>query len=111
MSTPIPSKVFTASDFSCAAIVNGFRCTISYTNNLGEKAQVVFLYTDEEGKVVSPPIPFAPEGSGAVGSAFYCTAFPAGNYIVSWRVYGVSDTSLSNPKAWCESTDYKQITC
>jgi len=106
-----PTQVFTGSDFSCACIEGGHECSIYYTNNLGEDAVVVFLYTDSTGKVVSAPEVSAPQGSGTASSRFYCDSVDPGTYQVSWRAYKESDTTLSDPVAWSKSYEVQHIEC
>jgi len=112
--TPGP-QIFTGSDFACTAITGGFSCSLNYTHNLGENGILAFLFKDSDGNVRSAPTsvvsPADSSNPGTAGALFYCSAFPAGQYTVSWIVWRQSDSALANRVAWSKSTEGQTISC
>jgi len=88
-----------------------YTVSIDYNNNLGEDAVVVFLFTNNLGKVISAPAPVVKEGSGIIKSNFYCSTFGSGTYQVSWRVYRRSDNTLANHVVWSKSSEIIELSC
>jgi len=108
--TTLPGQ-FTVSGFSCSPIYDGHRCSINYNNNLGENAVLVFLYTNNQGKVVSAGSPSVAPGSGSTATNLYCSAFGPGTYSVYWKAYLERDEDLSDTLAMVKSDETQSIEC
>jgi PKD repeat protein len=104
------SQGFSAWGFSCTRALDDYVCSLSYYNQLGEDATVLFLFADSKGKVVKAIMATAPIGSGTVKVQFYCSLVQPGTYRVPWRAYRASDSELANEIAWSKS-ETQQIYC
>jgi len=104
---------FTVSDFSCSPLPggDGYECGISYENHLGENANVMFLFADTEGAVVSATVVFAPEGLGYVSTDFHCSSVDPGPYRASWWAYRESDTDFSDIVAYSPPGERQDFEC
>lgn len=102
---------FSASNFACSSITGGWQCNITYSNNLGENAVVIFLVSNKDGDVVSSTSPVATQAATNIGTTFQCSSLTSGTYYVYWTAYKQSDTSYSNPVAFSKSTERQVIVC
>jgi hypothetical protein len=84
---------------------------MSYDNQIGENAIILFLFSDINGRVVSASGPIATQGIGSVASAIFCNAVQPGTYKVYWRAYRASDSKLANEIAWSKSEETQNIVC
>jgi hypothetical protein len=109
--TTTPQASFSGTNFTCSLASGVWSCRFDYSNSLGEKAVIVFLYADSNGNIVSSPAPVVEQGSGSTGSMFYCSSFPSGSYFVTWKAYKLSDSSLSDPVKWSKANERQTITC
>jgi len=107
----VPS--FVVSDFSCSPLPggDGYECGIVYENNLQEYANVMFLYADADGLVVSATVVTATEGSGTASTEFLCSSVDPGPYRVSWWAYRGSDVDLSHLVAYSGPGEKQDIEC
>ena len=106
----ITTQVFNATNLKCISIRNGFHCKFDYLNSMNESAIVLFMLTDAGGNVLTTSIPIAQQGILQAGSLMMCTQF-SGNAYVSWKVYRMSDISLTNVIAWSKTTERQNINC
>ncbi|MEM5779374.1 MAG: hypothetical protein QXJ96_03075, partial [Candidatus Aenigmatarchaeota archaeon] len=108
---PQPSGQFIAKLFTCTQIINGYRCYINYDNQLGENANVVFLFIDEKGKVILISLSTAQIEEGTTSSLLFCDLVSLGTYRVYWKAYRESDSLFANPVAWAKSYEMQSIRC
>ena len=104
---------FEGSPFSAACIGgNRVRCTLRYRNDLGEMAQVLFLFKRcVTGEVIDHGLVDVGLGSGIAEQVFDCPPDDGGEYCISWIAYRKSDTSLATPVAWSKSTEEQRVVC
>jgi len=95
---------FTGSNFSCACTSSGrVRCSLQYNNQLGEKAQILFLLKKGNGEVADHTVVEVDQGSGTAEAYFDCPVGESGTYCVSWRAYRKQDTTFPLPFSCFES--------
>jgi cobalamin biosynthesis Mg chelatase CobN len=101
---------FTASGFSCGARTGGYNCTITYDNELGENAVIVFGVSDSSGNPIYD-IPYTvPTGSAtATNINYFC--INGGTYYMSYEVYRLSDTDLEHAVAFSSPSQRQLIAC
>ena len=112
-----PSGSFTATSFTARCLETGpyanhIDCELSYQNDLGEQALIVFIFKKAStGEVIGKARPYANEGSGQAGALFECPLGEPGTYRLSWKAYKGSDVQEQNPVAWCKPDDEINIGC
>jgi hypothetical protein len=102
---------FTCPSFTCPNFSGEYSCELSYTNNLGENAFVVFEFINNNYQIVSNPTVIAYQGTGSVNTLFNCNSFPTGNYSVVWWAYRLSDVNYINPVARSYTYQWQHIAC
>jgi len=102
---------FIVTGFNCNVIVNGYRCPLSYTNNLIEDANVLFLTSDVDGNILScATLIKAPRGLGTIEPIFLCPR-TKGIYAIDWIVYLASDAQLKNTIKGSTPGETKVVEC
>ena len=101
---------FTASGFSCSARNERYNCTLTYDNELGENAVIVFGASDSSGNPIYD-IPYTvPTGSATVTNInYFCRN--GGTYYMSYEVYRLSDTNLEHVVAFSSPSQRQLIAC
>jgi len=100
---------FTGSDFACRSRTGGYNCTLSYNNNLGENAIIVFIVSDSQGNTIFSVGYTTGSGSGLAQVNYFC--INAGNYYMSWEAYRTSDLELANPVAFSNPSQKQLMAC
>jgi len=114
ISTPGNFKII---NFNCDKTNSGYDCGLDFDNTLNQNAIVLFLFSDINGNIVGSSIPITSLGYSRVDALFVCGQTQGnvmqtqGNVLVSWKMYGQSDTSLSNPLMWSKSDEIQLINC
>jgi hypothetical protein len=108
-STSVVPGAFTHSNFRCLQVGNKWTCTISYNNQVGQAASLVYFLFSQNAYKNSKSVTIS-SGSGVSSPVvFDCGVEGSGTYSVSLKVY-LSDLRI-NPIDWSLSTETQTVSC
>jgi len=115
--TTTENNDFDILNFGCTKSLGNHKCSLEYSNNLNNGANIVFFYVDNHGAVIKSTINFVQKGNGKMEELFICNLFEKGSYKVFYKIYEliprieVGNENLKNPKKWAKTTEIKEVVC